>query len=166
MNDFIVSINDKKKDVQILDEKQLIFNGKNYSYDFYALNNDTFILRLNEKFYEVTIKKNEKKYYNVLINNSIFETIVRNKLQDEAASIIEQKQKVLHSQDIKSPMPGMVIIIKKNTGEKVAKNDSVIILEAMKMENDIRSPITGHIKKIYVKEGIAVDKGTLLFSIE
>ncbi len=166
MNDFIVSLNEKKKNIQIIDDKHLISNGKRYSYDFFPLNHDTFILHLNDKFYEVTVKKNEKKYYNVLINNSIFEAIVRNKLQDEAAKIIEQKKKGHHTHDIKAPMPGMVIIIKKNAGDTVVKNESILILEAMKMENDIRSPISGRIKNVFVEEGIAVEKGALLFSIE
>ncbi len=166
MNDFIVSINDKSKKVQIIDDKNLIANGVNYSYDFYPLNNDSYILRLNEKFHEVKIKNNGEKYYNILINNSIFETIVRNKLQDEAAKIIEQKKSGKHTKEIKAPMPGMVIVIKKNVGDAVVKNDSVIILEAMKMENDIRTSIEGHIKDIYVKAGTAVEKGALLFSIE
>ncbi len=166
MNDFIVSINDKKKDVQILDDSHLNFNGTYYSYDFYPLNNDTYILRLNEKFYEVSVKKNEKKYYNILINSSIFEAIVRNKLQDKAAKIIEQKKKGQYIHEIKAPMPGMVIIVKKNSGDTVSKNESILILEAMKMENDIRSPIAGKIKDVFVKEGIAVEKGAKLFSIE
>ena len=166
MNDFIVSINEKKKDIQILDDNHLTFNGTKYEYDFYSLNNDTYILRLNEKFHEITIKKNERKYYNILINNFIFEAVVRNKLQDEAARIIEQKKKGQHTHEIKAPMPGMVIIVKRNLGDTVLKNESILILEAMKMENDIRSPIAGKIKDVFVEEGKAVEKGAKLFSIE
>ncbi len=166
MNDFIVNINENKKDIQILDDSNLIFNGTNYSYDFYHLNNDTYILRLNRRLYEVTIKKNDKKYYNILINNSIFEAIVRNKLQDEAEKIIEQKRKGQHTHEITAPMPGMIIIVKKNIGDIVSKNESILILEAMKMENDIRTPLSGKIKNVFVEEGKAVEKGALLFSIE
>ena len=166
MNEFKVITNNNKSDIQIIDEKSLTLNGHKFSYDFYQLNNDTYILRLNNKFYEVVIKKNENNYYNVLINNSIFDTIVRNKLQDDAAKIIEQKNTGSQNHDIKAPMPGMVVMIKKNMGDKVAKNESIIILEAMKMENDIRSPIAGRIKNFYIQEGKAVEKGALLFTIE
>ncbi len=166
MNEFIVSLNDKKKTIEIIDDRHLKINGKIFSNEFYPLSNNAYILKLNNKFYEVSVKKNEKNHYNILINNSIFDAVVRNKLEEEAAKIIEQKHKRLQKLEIKAPMPGMVISIKKSSGEETQSGETVIILEAMKMENEIRSPIAGVIKNIFVDEGTAVEKGTLLFSID
>ena len=63
-------------------------------------------------------------------------------------------------------MPGMILKVKKQPGDEVIQGESVMILEAMKMENDLRAPVSGIIKSINVKEGIAVEKGTVLFTIE
>jgi biotin carboxyl carrier protein len=63
-------------------------------------------------------------------------------------------------------MPGMILKLKKNPGDSVFAGDSVLILEAMKMENDVKAPTDGKITEVNVKEGIAVDKGDLLFAIE
>jgi pyruvate carboxylase subunit B len=63
-------------------------------------------------------------------------------------------------------MPGLILKIRKNVGDKVEQGESVIILEAMKMENDLKAPASGQIKKIFVTEGSAVEKGSALFSIE
>ena len=71
-----------------------------------------------------------------------------------------------HHQDVKAPMPGLILKVRKKTGEKVEQGESVIILEAMKMENDIKSPVSGVIENISVSEGSAVEKGVTLFSIE
>ena len=62
-------------------------------------------------------------------------------------------------------MPGMIIKIKKKAGEKVNSGESILILEAMKMENDIRSPISGIIENIKINEGKTVEKGAKLFTI-
>ena len=63
-------------------------------------------------------------------------------------------------------MPGKVVKMMKAVGEKVAKGETVLILEAMKMENEIKSGADGVIKSINVKEGQALDSGFLMVEIE
>jgi len=64
--------------------------------------------------------------------------------------------------DIKAPMPGMVLNILVTEGQEVKKGDPLIVLEAMKMENILKSPTDGTIKKIAITKGIAVEKNQLL----
>ena len=63
-------------------------------------------------------------------------------------------------------MPGLILKVRKKTGESVEQGESVMILEAMKMENDLKAPNSGIISNIEVNEGSAVEKGAILFSIE
>jgi biotin carboxyl carrier protein len=63
-------------------------------------------------------------------------------------------------------MPGMILKIKKKVGDEIEQGDSLLILEAMKMENDIRSPVSGKVKEIKIKEGQAVEKGISILVIE
>ncbi len=63
-------------------------------------------------------------------------------------------------------MPGKVVKINKKVGDKVTKGETVLILEAMKMENEIKSGAGGTIKCINVKEGQALDSGFLMVEIE
>ena len=63
-------------------------------------------------------------------------------------------------------LPGNILKILKNKGDSVNANDGVLILEAMKMENEIVSPIDGKIKSIYVEVGQKVNKDDLLFELE
>jgi biotin carboxyl carrier protein len=64
--------------------------------------------------------------------------------------------------DIKAPMPGMVLNILVTEGQEVKKGDGLIVLEAMKMENILKSPTDGVIKKIAITKGVAVEKNQLL----
>jgi biotin carboxyl carrier protein len=63
-------------------------------------------------------------------------------------------------------MPGLVLEVKLSEGDVVAEGESAIILEAMKMENIIKSPINGIVKKVHVKKGQTIEKNTLIISFK
>lgn len=67
---------------------------------------------------------------------------------------------------ITAPMPGSIIQVMVKPGDEVAENDVILILEAMKMENEVCAPRTGKIKTIFVAEGQAVSADAPLFEME
>ncbi len=67
---------------------------------------------------------------------------------------------------VKAPMPGLVLSIMVEVGQTVQKGDTLLILEAMKMENVIKATGDATIKSIEVQKGAAVDKGQLLIAFE
>lgn len=67
---------------------------------------------------------------------------------------------------VEAPMPGTVIDVKVNVGDKVENGTTIIVLEAMKMENDIVSPIAGTVASINVKKGDTLDSGALIAVIQ
>ncbi len=67
--------------------------------------------------------------------------------------------------DVSSPMPGKVVSLKVNVGDKVKKGDVLLVVEAMKMENEIHSPIDGIVEEVYVKEGEQVNPDECLIKI-
>jgi biotin carboxyl carrier protein len=68
--------------------------------------------------------------------------------------------------DIKAPMPGLVVKLLINEGDEVSQGQGVIVVEAMKMENEIASPVDGKVKAIKVEEGQAVNKNDLMIVIK
>lgn len=67
---------------------------------------------------------------------------------------------------LRAPMPGLVVRILREPGAEVKKGESLIIVEAMKMENELKAPSSGRIVEFQVKQGQAVDKGDLLVTLE
>lgn len=67
---------------------------------------------------------------------------------------------------ITAPMPGLVVKVPVEVGESVKAGQAVVILEAMKMENQIRSPREGRVKAVRVTAGQAVEQGQVLAVIE
>ena len=106
------------------------------------------------------------KSYTVKVNNNTYKV----KIQSDLDLLIKQmgfavgKSKTVNQ--IKAPMPGLILDIAVEIGQEVNEDDSLLVLEAMKMENNITSPRNGVIKSINVKKGEAVDKGTLLIEFE
>jgi biotin carboxyl carrier protein len=66
---------------------------------------------------------------------------------------------------IVAPMPGLVLSIKAKEGDSVAAGQTLLVMEAMKMENAISSPYAGTVSKIYVREGDSISEGDLLVEV-
>ncbi|MFQ5900778.1 MAG: sodium-extruding oxaloacetate decarboxylase subunit alpha [Thermodesulfobacteriota bacterium] len=76
------------------------------------------------------------------------------------------KPKALKEGDVTTPMPGRVTSIRVKEGGNVSAGDTVLTVEAMKMENEVHTPIDGIVKKIYVKVGDTVNPDETLIEVE
>lgn len=77
-----------------------------------------------------------------------------------------QTQTEVSSGSVTAPMPGTVIRIVKNEGDEVKAGEVVLILEAMKMENEITAPVSGKVASINCTTGGTVAGGDLLFEVK
>jgi biotin carboxyl carrier protein len=66
---------------------------------------------------------------------------------------------------IVAPMPGLVLTIKAKEGDTVAAGQTLLVMEAMKMENAVTSPYAGTVSKVYVREGDSIAEGDLLVEV-
>jgi acetyl/propionyl-CoA carboxylase alpha subunit len=67
---------------------------------------------------------------------------------------------------VRAPMPGLVLVLEVAEGDPVEKGQGILIIEAMKMENEIRSPIAGIVRSLAVSAGDAVERDALLCVVE
>ena len=129
--------------------------------------NTFHILQKNSSVNATILKSNfNKKLYTVKVNNNTYEVNINDALDQQIEALgfeIGASKKV---DDIKAPMPGLILEINVNEGQEVKEDDALLILEAMKMENVIKSPREGVIKSINVKQGETVDKNSLLIEFE
>lgn len=122
----------------------------------------------NNKSYTVEVVNldKEEKKVQLKINGTIYNTEIKDKFDDLLQSLGFDKLLTNKVNEIKAPMPGLVLNILVQAGDVVKKGDGVIVLEAMKMENNLKSPADGIVKKIAVQKGNAVEKGQVLIQFE
>lgn len=77
------------------------------------------------------------------------------------SSTISQQVKAINA-----PMPGLVLKVLVKPGQAITKGEPLLVLEAMKMENVLKSPSDGKVEKVHIETGAAVDKGQLLIALE
>ncbi len=65
-----------------------------------------------------------------------------------------------------APMPGVILSIAVKEGDEINAGDVILVLEAMKMENEIHAPRAGKVKKLHVSEGAEVQSGSALVELE
>lgn len=115
---------------------------------------------------EVLISDFHNKKYSVAINGNTYEINIANKLD----LLIEEMGLSLGTStlvnDIKAPMPGIILEVAVKPGDTVKEGDNLLILEAMKMENTLNSSRDGVIKSVEVSVGQTVDKNQLLIEME
>lgn len=122
----------------------------------------------NNKSYDVELEKSDfnNREYTVNVNANSYTIKISNKtdqLIKEMGFTIGLGKK---ANDIKAPMPGIILSVNVKVGQEVKEGETLLILEAMKMENAIGSPKDGVIKSIFIKSGETVDKGELMIEME
>ena len=165
MSDYIVSIDEKKHSLKILSHTKVELNGNNHEVELSQLSKYTYLLKVDHNIYHITSEKLNSQNYSFTINGSSYYTTVRTNLEEKANEYLQNKAKESGTEIINSPMPGLIVKILKQVGDNVEVGDPIILLEAMKMENEIRASASGIIKSISTKENSSVEKGQALLEI-
>ena len=137
-------------------------------FDFVKEKDGHFHILKNNKAFRAEIVNADfsKKTFTIKVNGNSYEINISDRfdqLVNQLGLSVVNTQKVT---DVKAPMPGLVLGISVEVGQEVQKGDGLLILEAMKMENVIKSVGEGIVKAIHIDQGKAVEKGQLLIEME
>lgn len=165
MSEFIVTIDNKKYTINTNHSNRVIVGKNECTLEISQLSEHTYNLKIDNNIFHITSSKLDTNKYSFLIDGHYFESEVRTKLEEEAANLLNKKNSDIGRRQIKSPMPGLILRINKNVGDTVQEGEPLILLEAMKMENEIRSPSSGKISEILIKEGKSVEKNQVILVI-
>lgn len=143
---------------------QGLFNGEKISGDLIRINDYQYHLLHNHRSYNIDVVRlnPEEKSMTIKVNSVKFNLTLRDKYDELLHSLGLDNLTAKKLNDIKAPMPGMVLNILVKEGDVVKKGDPLLVLEAMKMENILKSPAEGTVKKVVAQKGTAVEKNQLL----
>ena len=160
-------VNNQTFDIQE-DKSGLMVNNQPFNWDVVEIRNGVFsILYKNRSFNaEVLEADYQTKSFLIKINKNKYEVFVKDRfdiLLDQLGMSNANASKV---NDLKAPMPGLIVDVKVQVGDNVKKGDIILILEAMKMENILKSAGDGKVKTIKVVPKQSVEKNQVLIEFE
>jgi biotin carboxyl carrier protein len=131
-----------------------------------------YIVTINDKNYEVEVEKGQANILNVTSAAAVpiqptaaaVSTVPAEPVKATAVSAAHAQ--TISGEPIKAPMPGSIIDVKVHQGASVKKGDILVILEAMKMENEIVAPRDGIISQVIAAKGASVSTGDVLLALQ
>ena len=159
---YVTIIDDQNYEIEIDNDGAILVNGELRDVDFLNLGGSLYSIITENKSLEAVIDDDEGKIA-VMMGGQLFETQVL----DERAMLLVQRRGGLKitSGEVNAPMPGLIVIVTVEVGQTLAQGDTVVILESMKMQNELKTPVAGVVTAIHVEASQAVDKGDILVEI-
>ena len=160
---YVTRINERRFEIEVDNDGRVLIDGEVRDVDFLNLGGSLFSLITENKSFEAVIDDDEGRI-DVMMRGRLFEAQVL----DERAMLLMQRRggAASGSGEVGAPMPGLIVDVTAALGQAVAQGQTLIILESMKMQNELKSPIDGVVRAIHAEAGQAVDKGDLLVEIK
>lgn len=165
---YTAKIGDKSYEIDENQSKDLLLNGEIVKWDKISSGTTGYHILRNNKGYQVEVisVSKEDKMATIQVNGNRYDI----ELKDQYDTLLENlgmaSMNVKKNNDYKAQMPGLIIDIRVAVGDEIKKGDPLIVLEAMKMENIIKSSDDVTIKSINVEVGEAVEKKQVLIEFE
>lgn len=162
---YLTTINDKTFEIDIQGDGTLLVNGEKRNVDFRALGPAFYSIIMNNLSYELVIEEREEHQVEVFMQGRLYDA----KVMDERAQLMAARTAMLMADSgeiaVKAPMPGLVVATPVPEGQAVKAGQTVIILESMKMQNELKAPRDGTLQKIHVAPGQSVEHNKILVTI-
>ncbi len=149
-------------------KEEVIVDGQEFDLDLVELSEGKYHIISDHKSYSVELVSLDraKKLVSVKVNNHVYEVVLKDKMDELLEKLGMDNLSEAKTEDLKAPMPGLILEIAVERGQPIVKGDKLLILEAMKMENVIKATSDGIVEDIKVKVGNSVENGQILIAFE
>ena len=162
---YITTVEDKEFLVEIIDEKHVSVDGKVYEVDFESVSGQpVYSLIVDGKSHESYVAPGDHDWQ-VLIRGRLYPVTVEDEREKRLRSAAGGGVAETGEFHLRAPMPGLVVAILVEEGLAVKKGQVLLILESMKMQNELKSPRDGTVGRIRVKAGETVEQKQTLLSV-
>jgi len=162
---YITTVEGREFLVEIIDEKHVSVDGKVFEVDFETVSGQpVYSLIVDGKSHEAYAARGEDDWQ-VLLRGRLYPVTVEDEREKRLRSaagggVVEAGEYLL-----RAPMPGLVVTILVEEGQAIKRGQVLLILESMKMQNELKSPRDGTIGRVRVKSGETVEQKQTLLSV-
>jgi biotin carboxyl carrier protein len=162
---YITTIDDKQFTVEIIDEKHVSVDGKVYEIDFESVSGQpVYSLIVNGRSHESYIYPGEDSWQ-VLMRGRLYPVTVEDEREKRLRAAAGGGVAETGEFHLRAPMPGLVVAIPVAEGQAVKRGEVILILESMKMQNELKAPRDGTVGRIRVRPGETVEQKQTLLSV-
>ena len=158
-------VNGQMFEIEINEDGRILVDGEERAIDFRTLREgELYSLLLDHVSYEGVVDERDDMYH-VLIAGDMYEVEVTDERSRRLASAFMAFGDTGGEVSIRAPMPGLIVSVPVQEGQAVSKGETVVVLESMKMENELKAPRDGTIHRVNVQPGDNVEQNKVLVSI-
>jgi biotin carboxyl carrier protein len=162
---YITTIDDKQFTVEIIDEKHVSVDGKVYEIDFESVaGQPVYSLIVDGRSHESYIYQGDDNWQ-VLMRGRLYPVKVEDEREKRLRAAAGGSVAETGEFHLRAPMPGLVVAVPVAEGQSVKRGQVILILESMKMQNELKAPRDGTIGRIRVKPGESVEQKQTLLSV-
>lgn len=162
---YVTTIGEREYVVEILDEHRVAVNDAIFQVDFIRVGDQpVYSLVVDGQSFDAMVSPDEE-LWQVILQGGMFSARVEDEREKRLRAAMEGALPDTSEFHLKAPMPGLVISIPVQVGQLVQKGDVLVVLESMKMQNELKSPRAGSIARIRVGTGDRVEKKETLLSV-
>ncbi len=163
---YITTLDETEYSIEIIDEHHVSINGRVLEMDFESVSGQpVFSLIIDGKSFECYVYETDEELQ-VLMRGRLYHLTVEDEREKRLRAAAGSGVVESGEYNMKAPMPGLVVSIAIREGDKVEKGQVLVILESMKMQNELKSPKAGTVSRIRVKQGETVEQRQTLLSVQ
>lgn len=162
---YITTVDGKEFLVEVIDERHISINDKTYEVDFESVSGQpVYSLIADGRSHEAYVRESDEEWQ-VLLRGRLYPVKVEDEREKRLRAAAGGGVAETGEFHLKAPMPGLVVAIPAEEGQEVKKGQVLLILESMKMQNELKSPRDGIVNRIKVKVGESVEQKQALLSV-
>ncbi len=166
MKKYTAIVGGKSYEVQIGEDNRVLLNGVPHTVDLKGIDGQSlYSILVDNGSWELLVQANRDEY-RVGIGGELHVVLIEDERTRKLEKGMGKTAAPISDVILRAPMPGLVRGVPAQMGEAVKAGQGLIILEAMKMENELRAPRDGMVKEIKVKPGDKVDQGQMLLVLK
>jgi len=163
---YTATVNDQTFEIEILPDGQIMVNGSLHRVDMRSIDGSSlYSLLVDERSYELFVEEGTGEY-RVLLDGDLYVAHIKDEWSWHLARAKRASVAPPGEVSIRAPMPGLVVAVPVTVQQRVQAGQGVVIMEAMKMENELRTPCDGVVHTVRVNPGDTVKQGQVLVTIK
>jgi biotin carboxyl carrier protein len=162
---YITTVGEREYSIEIVNRNLIIVDGIPYQVDFSSISGQpVYSLLIDGKSYEGYMYPDEDDW-EVLLQGSMYAVNVEDERERRLRQALGEGPTASGEFHLKAPMPGLVVSVLVSDKQEVSSGDVLVILESMKMQNELKSPRDGVVSRLRVKQGDSVERKQTLLSV-